>query len=122
MAADYSWPLTLPQKPQQSSYSESRGVLVRRSQTTLGPAKMRYVGRRSNPFNCTYIMTSEQVEGLEEFVTITRGGVSRFYFPHPRTGEQIEANIVPAEDGAQYALSNICFGMWQVSINFEELP
>lgn len=122
MAADYTWPLTLPQHPLNDSYQEGVGSVVYRTAMDRGPAKMRYGGKRSQQFSTTWMMTSAQVEILREFVFDTRRSVSRFYLPHPRTGETIEANIVPAENGDQYTLTPIGPGFWQVAMMMEELP
>ena len=63
------WPLTLPQSPLISGYSESMPSTLLRSETETGPAKVR---RRGNAkpvtVQATYIMSTEHMELFDTFV------------------------------------------------------
>ena len=122
MAASYTWPGDLPQTPLQNGYRDSRGVLVKRTPMGKGAAKMRYVGKRSNPFTVVYLLDEDGLDLLEEFLFVTRGGVARFNFPHPHKAETIEVNVVPSDDGEQYSKEPVGGGFFRVTINLEELP
>lgn len=121
MAVNFSWPPSLPQNPQES-YSETGGVLVLRTQTDSGPAKMRRRGKRTHTMNCSFYMSSEQVQTLENFVENVIMGTMRFGFTHPRTRQIVEVRIVPQQDGQMFSLSYITKDWWNVSIEFEVLP
>lgn len=121
MAYSYIWPPTLPQKPN-TNYSESGGVLILRTPMDAGPAKMRKRGAKPSPLQLTFDMSTEQVEVLEIFAKDTLQGVTRFGFPHPRTGDIIEARIIPQGDGELYNINYILPERWSVSMQFEVLP
>ena len=52
----------------------------------------------------------------------TLAGTARFGFPHPRTGAQVEARIVPVDDGALYSLSYVSPDLYAVDLTLEVLP
>lgn len=83
-----TWPSTLPQTVDQSSFMEGFADVVERSQMDSGPAKVR---RRFTsgiqPFQATITMTVAQTATLQTFFkTTTMGGSLAFEWTHPRTG------------------------------------
>lgn len=120
MAYAYSWPAGLPQVPQKG-FTETGGPRVVRTQMDAGIAKQRYKGLGISMLNLTFILTSEQVETLEEFVQQTIRGVARFGFPHPRTQQVVEARIVPQSDSL-YSLTYLAPGYWTLTLQLEILP
>lgn len=119
-----SWPTAnnFPQVPQKG-FSESVGINIIRSQTDAGPAKQRVRSKRPSTMQLSFIMTTQQTETLETFVTDTLHGTKRFYFPHPRKlGTTVEARIVAQQDGEFFKLQYLAPGYWQTQITFEILP
>ena len=121
MAYSYVWPATLPQNPQKG-FSESSGVLIIRTPTDAGPAKMRRRGAKSRMLNLTFMMTTEQVATLESFVQNTIRGVARFGFTNPRTQTVEEVRIVPQSEGVMFTSTYAAPGYWNVALQFEVLP
>ena len=122
MAAAFSWASTgLPQNPQKG-FTETGGVLVLRTPTDQGPAKLRYRGVKPQVLNLTFMMTTAQVTTLENFVKLTLKGTARFYFVHPRTAVNSEVRIVPQGSGDYYTVSYVAPGYWNIAIQFEVLP
>lgn len=119
--AAYVWPTTLPQNPQ-DGFSETSGVLIIRTQTDAGPAKMRRKGARTQTMNCTFNMSTAQVSTLETFTQDTLRGTARFDFVHPRTTSVVEVRLVPQQDGQLYSISYITNDYWSVSMQMEVLP
>lgn len=120
MAVSYFWPASLPQRPQKG-YSEEIGVNVLRSPMDAGPAKMRRRGNKPSILNVSFILTTAQVETLENFVFNTTRGVARFGFPHPRTNTQVEVRIVPQES-VYYKLQYVAPGYYSAALQLEILP
>lgn len=116
-----SWPPGLPQVPQKG-FSETGGVIIIRTPTDKGPAKMRRRGSKPSVLNLSFIMTTEQVSTLETFVETTLGGVRRFNFTHPRTGIQEEFRLVPQSEGDLYNITYLAPDYWTVTAQFELLP
>lgn len=121
MAVAYVWPVTLPQKPRQD-FNEDFGVLVLRTPMDRGPAKQRFVGARPDTMRVPFYMTTAQVATLRTFIKDTLKGTARFGFPHPRTGVQVEARIIPQEGGKMFDDSYFSPDVWTVNINLEILP
>jgi len=121
MAYSIVWPSTLPQVPQKG-YTETGGVLVVRTPTDSGPAKMRKRGNRPQTLNVQFLMTTAQVSLLETFVKTTIQGTVRFGFPHPRLGVVSEVRIVPQGEGEYYTLSYVAPGYYSVNLALEVLP
>jgi len=121
MAYSIVWPPTLPQVPQKG-YTETGGVLVVRTPTDSGPAKMRKRGNRPQTLNVQFLMTTAQVSLLETFVKTTIQGTVRFGFPHPRLGVVSEVRIVPQGEGEYYTLSYVAPGYYSVNLALEVLP
>lgn len=117
----YVWPPSLPQSPL-ADYSESAGVLLLRSPTDKGPAKMRWRGQKPKPLSVAYHLTDAQVATLETFALTTIKGTARFDYPHPRTLATVEVRIVPSGDGELYKLQYIAPNLWQASFDLEVMP
>ena len=121
MAVSYIWPTTLPQLVEKG-YTESIGLNVLRTPMDAGPAKMRRRSLKPTILNVTFMMKTAQIPLLETFVLTTINGTARFGFPHPRTGTQVEARIVPGSDGAYYTVSYRAPGYYGVGLQLEILP
>lgn len=119
--AAYVWPGSLPQRPL-SSYSETSGAIVLRTQTDSGPAKMRRRGKRPDTLNVQFDMSTAQCETLRVFTQNTLMATARFDFTHPRTLAVVEVRIVPQGDGQLFTLAYLLPEYWQVSLQFEVLP
>lgn len=117
----YGWPPQLPQQPQKG-YSESVGVLVARTPTDKGPAKLRRLGDKPKVLNLSYILTSKQVLDLENFVVNQIKGVSKFSFIHPRTNSSVDVRFVPQGEGDYYTISHMVGTYYSVNIVLEVLP
>lgn len=121
MAYTYIWPPSLPQRPL-SSYSESTGVMVIRTQPDLGPAKQRRRASRPDVLNVQFDLSTAQCETLRTFIQDTLRGTTRFGFTHPRTLQIVEVRVVPQGGGEMYTTSYILPDYWQVSLQLEVLP
>lgn len=121
MAVTYVWPGTLPQAPL-AGVSESKGTLILRTPMDKGPAKMRRRAERPDTMALRMIMDSTQLSTLETFVFTTIGSTARFGFPHPRSGSQIEARLVPNQDGELYTVTDLSPTVFSVSFTVEVLP
>lgn len=122
MAYSYVWPLTLPQRPLSSGYSEKPGSNILRTPMDAGPAKMRRRGTRPDTITCTYLLTAAQIATLETFCETTIQGTARFGWPHPRTTSAVEARLVPDGEGSLYSLAPVSRDSWLMTANFEVLP
>lgn len=123
------WPLTLPQTPLISGYSETMPSTLLRSETETGPAKVR---RRGNAkpvtVQASYILNTEQMELLDTFVyEIIGGGAVCFDWPRPRfksgDGGYVRARLIPASDGL-YSRSVVdsTTDFWNVTLSLEIFP
>lgn len=121
MAYSYVWPATLPQVVQKG-YTETGGVLVLRTSMDAGPAKQRRRGARSKTMQVSFLMTSTQVDALQDFVENVLRGTARFGFNHPRTGLVAEVRIVPQQEGTLYNIQYIGPEYFTVSMSLEILP
>ena len=123
------WPLTLPQSPLISGYSESMPSTLLRSETETGPAKVR---RRGNAkpvtVQATYIMSTEQMELFDTFVYKTvGGGAVCFDWPRPRfksgDGRYVRARIVPSSNGLyDRSVVDSTTDFWNVTLSLEIFP
>jgi hypothetical protein len=84
-----------------------------------GPAKIRRrITDNVRPLQFEMHLTDAQVTILDDFfVTSLSGGVSRFDWTHPRTGESEEFRFV--ERPIYKAMTD---GYWLVNIKLEEMP
>jgi hypothetical protein len=121
MAASYTWPAGLPQSPR-PDFSESIGTLILRTEMDAGPAKQRRRGQRPDTLSVSFVMTTAQVATLRTFVDDTIKGTARFYFPHPRTETNIEARLVPTQEGELFTTQWLAPGYWGVAMTIEALP
>ena len=123
------WPLTLPQMPLISGYSESMPSNLIRSETDTGPAKVR---RRGNAkpvtVQASYIMNTEQMELLDTFMYETiGGGAVCFDWPRPRfksgDGKYVRARIVPSSNGLyDRSVVDSTTDFWNVTFTLEIFP
>lgn len=121
MAASYTWAAGLPQSPIAGSFSESFGYNFLVSPMDAGAAKIRKRSNKANQMSVSFIMSTSQVQQLQSFIE-TIGGVARFYFPHPRTGSNVEVRIVPSTGGGLYTISESAIGYWTVALTLEQMP
>ena len=121
MAVSFVWPPTLPQAVRKD-FAEDNGALILPTPMDAGPAKLRRRGNRPSQMTLGFYMTTAQVEILETFVLNTLRGTARFGFPHPRTGLQVEARIVPGDEGKLYDVKYSTPGEWLVDMTIEVLP
>jgi hypothetical protein len=93
-----------------------------------GPAKQRRRGKSPDQLSVSYIMTTAQVDILQNFINNDLGGVRRFNYPHPRLSTYTdsttwkEVRIIPAGGGEFFKLSYVAPGYWSLSLNIEVLP
>lgn len=121
MAVSYVWPVSLPQVVRRN-FGADFGVNVARTPMDKGPAKQRYLGKRAQPMQVEFEMTTAQVATLETFFETTIKGTARFGFPHPRKGVQVEARVIPQEGGKLFGESYYAPGKWLITISLEVLP
>lgn len=121
MAYSYVWPSTLPQTPQKG-FSETGGVNVLSTPMDAGIAKRRYRGKIANSMQVTFLMTTQQVATLENFVANTIKGTARFGFTHPRLKTVVEVRIVPNGSQGLYNITYAAPEYWTVTLQFEILP
>lgn len=80
-----AWPTSLPQSPLRDGYEETMTSATLRTETEVGPAKLRR-RYRSSPIHhkMRFIMDESQLNTLETFYkTDTVGGALEFTMPHP---------------------------------------
>ena len=121
MAYAYIWPPSLPQVPQKG-FTETGGALIMRTQMDAGVAKQRRRGLSPAQLNVSFILTTAQVDTLEDFVNNTIKGVARFGFTHPRTKAIEEVRIIPQGEGTLYNLAYLAPGYWTLTLQLEVLP
>jgi len=114
-----SWPGTLPQAPDFSTFQETSPNVALRTQMDVGPPKLR---RRSTagirPFTMSFLMTQTQVATLETFYQTTlTGGTAAFDWTHPRTGSAASFRFVTPPQ--YHAIGPITY---RVSCQMEILP
>lgn len=120
MAAYFTWPPTIPQNPQKG-YTESQGALIIQTPMDAGPAKMRKRGSKPTTLTMSFLMKTTQVDTLNTFISTT-SGTARFYFPHPRTGVNVEARMMPQNTGDLYTITYTAPGYYTISLTLEILP
>ena len=118
-----TWPTAggFPQSVQKG-YTENHGANILRSPMDSGPAKQRWRGNRPSTLSVSFILNTQQVTTLENFITNNLRGTRRFLFPHPRTNQQVEVRIVPQGSGDLYQLQYLAPGYWTTQLNLEVLP
>lgn len=121
MAVSYVWPPTLPQVVEKG-FTESIGLNILRTPMDSGPAKTRIRSLKPSNLNVSFLLTTEQVSILEDFVLNTIKGVARFGFPHPRRLIQVETRIVPSAEGVYYTSAYRAPGYYSVALQLEILP
>lgn len=123
MAYSYLWPPALPQVPQKG-YTETGGANILSTSMDAGPAKRRYRGKKAQVLNVSFLMTTSELAVLETFVLGPSAirGVTRFGFPHPRTGAVVEVRILPEGEGNLFNTSYTAPGYFTVTLTLEVLP
>lgn len=119
--SSYTWPTDLPQTPLKG-FTETGGVLLSRTPTEKGLPKMRRIGQIPKVINMTFLMTSDQVQILENFIYNTIKGIFRFNFLHPRTGVNEDVRILPTGEGQLFTLTYLAPGYYNVDMQMEVLP
>ena len=119
--ATYTWPLALPQVPQKS-FNEELGLNIIRTPVDMGPAKMRRRSLRPDVLNVSFLMTTDQVEILDQFINNTLMGTIRFNFMHPRKNVEVEVRVVPKDGGTLYSLQYAAPEYYTVTLQLEVLP
>lgn len=102
-------------------YSETLGVLLLRTPTDAGPAKLRYRGRRPDVLTMTFLMNGAQVNTLDDFMRNTIAGVRRFDFTHPRTGRVVAVRMTQS-DGGSFQIARRGPDLWDVMLAMEVMP
>ncbi len=115
------WPPGLPQRVERG-FTESIGINVIRTPNDAGPAKIRRRSTRPSSMSVTMLMTTDQVDILEDFINITLLGTARFEYTHPRTEDTVEVRIVPGQDGTMFNCTYRAPEYWMVSMQWEILP
>lgn len=90
------WPSGLPQKPNRDDYTETPPNVVLRTETDIGPAKLRkrYTAAPVM-FTLSVDCTPSEVEAFDTFFyTTTSYGVLSFDWDHPRTGDPATMRFV----------------------------
>ena len=114
-----TWPASLPQVPESSSYEETAPNELLRTQMDSGPAKVR---RRFTSgvrdYGMTFRMTKAQVATLDTFyITTLSGGVVKYDWTNPRTGA---TDTFRFKSPPKYQHRTGDF--WRVAIEIEQLP
>jgi hypothetical protein len=138
MAAAYSWisagwtsaglSSTAQSYPYpQKGYTEEVGAIFIKTPMDSGISKMRRRSSKPTTLNLSYIMTGDNVNVLNDFIAATTqasgtGAVSRFDFPHPRTGGLVEARFVPQDSGTIYSCSYLAPDYYTITLQLEILP
>lgn len=120
MAYTFEWPSALPQYPD-AGFSENIGALILRTPMDAGPAKQRKRGNSPNKMTVQYLMTTAQVELLENFVNDTLDSVARFGYYHPRKKTMVEVRVIP-QSGDLFTVQYKAPGYWTVNLQLEILP
>lgn len=115
-----SWPTSAPIP--QKGFTESMGTNILRTPMDAGPAKIRYRGKKPSMLNVTFLMTTAEVAVLETFLYTTTKGITRFGFPHPRTGTVVEVRVVAQSTDSLYSVVYAAPGYWTVTMQLEILP
>lgn len=117
--ADATWPTTLPIRPSARSFNEQEEPNIARTNMDVGPPKVRRRATAAiNRLELTYIMDSQQVEIMKDFIHFTlNDGAEFFDFFHPRTEVFIEVRLIEPP-----RITYAGFDRYNVSIILEELP
>lgn len=93
--ASITYPVTLPQYPDQTGYTEQRTSGKIMSEMDSGPSYMRAVfTATSTIFDLQLTMTTAQTDTFDTFYyTTCKQGVEAFDWLHPRTGDSAECRF-----------------------------
>ena len=115
------WTTTiLPQTPLLSDYQETFPNLVIRTQTEIGPAKVRKrFTSAERPFKLSMILTSSQATYFDTFFVDTcDGGAGEFTWVHPRT----QSTGCTFRFVGQPTLTAVDGGYYQADFEIELMP
>ena len=112
------WPLTLQDFLNEANFSHGLGSIALQTDMDVGPAKKRARFTKSvDTFSCTITIDRDLYQTFYDFFYVTLvGGVKRFEFNHPITGDlkefrMSEPQITPF--GGRY---------FQVAMEWEQMP
>lgn len=115
-----NWPSLLPAAPLLAALQEEGKSLAK--VVTTGNKSMlvrKLASRTQRRFSAAFNMTAAQVEAFETFFHDTLdGGVARFNFTHPRTGEAIEVSFDPSQSTAYTLTPQGSMEYFKVSAKF----
>lgn len=116
-----TWPEDLPQTFDRESYSSGVPDNRIRSQSDVGPAKMRpRASRAAAPIRGDMVMsTSQKNDVLLPFIAEVGQGILPFWFPSQESGDPV---LVRFDDGGLPAWVEFSPGYWRVSFKLEVLP
>ena len=115
-----NWPVGLPQLPLGGDFTEKPPNLTLRSQTDIGPAKVRkrYTAgpRQITP---VFRLTSAEVAVFDDFyLNQINGGADQFTWVNPRTNASAQLRIF--SDTVEY--KHVGADVWDVAMTMEILP
>ncbi len=120
------WPTSLPQRPQQGSYTHEVPCEVIRTNMETGPDKIRFRGGNMPEIvNASYIVTTAQKESLTTFLKkTTKSGAIYFDWPWPDSGRTIEYVLarVMADGNKLCTFTPIGPQHWKATIKLEIWP
>lgn len=114
-----SWPLTLQQLLNESSFGIQKGETVIRSEMDVGPAKVRRRFTKSvDTFTGSIWVDATQYVTFENFYDTTlNGGTLPFTFPHPLTQVPVDFRF---KSPPKY--TPVGSGTFEVTMEWEKLP
>lgn len=123
MSYAYTWPLSLPQAPLMSSYSEATGPCIISTEMSQGPAKLRRLSPLTDPIPVKMNLSSTQLATLNTFVSQTLKGVARFGWTHPRLKTIVEFRFVPGDGNRLISIiQKLGPDFYLVGFNLEVMP
>ena len=115
------WPLSLPQKPRQSGYSESEKSGSLRTKMDKGPDKVRRRFTNSIiPFTLQITATFAQVASFSTFYRQDCNfGATTFTWVHPRTDEAATYRFIGEPVYTPFSLGGL---YWNINFKTEIMP
>lgn len=94
-----SWPTDVPETPERSGYAEDRSQAMIESEVEVGPNHRRRRFTIDDEFiKAPFILDRDEAASLETFYFDTlKGGVEKFNWTHPRTGQSVVARFKGGE-------------------------
>ena len=115
-----TWPENLPDYMLRDGFEERPPDVQVRTEMEEGPAKVRRWGIADvRIIQGSMEMDADQLDAFDSFYNSTlQGGVLRFEFKHPRTGEVKELRFM--KDSVHY--ENVGGNVWRVFMGLEVMP